>query len=111
MEDGVPEEEEIEWAVKRLQNNRAGGPSRMRAEDLKGWLAAARRGEKDREAETKDGGESRKDDSAGADNWARVLELVQTAFREGELAEESTWQAVVLITIDRTRSIYGVDAP
>ena len=56
MEDGVPEEEEIEWAVKRLQNNRAGGPSRMRAEDLKGWLAAASRGEKEKEAETKDGG-------------------------------------------------------
>ena len=26
-----------------------------------------------------------------------MVELVQTAFREGELAEESTWQAVVLI--------------
>ena len=25
VEDGVPEEGEIEWAVKRLQNNRAGG--------------------------------------------------------------------------------------
>ena len=61
-------EEEIESAVKRLQNNRAGGPSRMRAEDLKGWLAAVRRGEKEREAETKDGGESRKNDSAGAEN-------------------------------------------
>ena len=25
VEDGVPEEGEVEWAVKRLQNNRAGG--------------------------------------------------------------------------------------
>ena len=25
------------------------------------------------------------------------MDLVQTAFREGELAEESTWQAVILI--------------
>ena len=98
MEDGVPGEEEIEWAVKRLRNNRAGGPPRMRAEDLKGWLAVARRGEKEREAETKDGGGGgRKNDSAVAENWARVVERVQTAFREGELAEESTWQAVVLI--------------
>ena len=32
----------------------------MRAEYLKGWLAAARRGEKEREAATKDGGEARK---------------------------------------------------
>ena len=36
VEDGVPEEGYIEWAVKRLRNNRAGGASRMRAEDLKG---------------------------------------------------------------------------
>ena len=28
----------------------------MRAEDLKVWLAAARRGEKEREMKTKDGG-------------------------------------------------------
>ena len=35
----------------------------MRAEDLKGWLAAARRGEKEREAVTKDGGE--KNEKAG----------------------------------------------
>ena len=56
VEDGIPTEAEIEWAVKRLQNNRAGGPSRMRAEDLKGWLAAARRGGKERYAATKDGG-------------------------------------------------------
>ena len=32
------------------------------------------------------------------DNWKRVMDLVQSAFREGNLAEEATWQAVVLIT-------------
>ena len=53
----------------------------MRAEDLKGWLAAARRGEKEREAAVKDGGESQKNNSVGAENWAQVVELVQTAFR------------------------------
>ena len=26
------------------------------------------------------------------------MELIQTAFREGDLAEETTWQAVVLIS-------------
>ena len=46
VEDGVPDEGEIEWAVKRLRNNRAAGPLRMRADDLKGWIAAARREEK-----------------------------------------------------------------
>ena len=58
----------------------------MRAEYLKGWLAAARRGEKEREAATKDGGEIRKDDKAGAENWAQVVDLVQTAFQEEDLA-------------------------
>ena len=50
----------------------------MRAEDLKGWLAVARREEKEREAATKDGGEGeiRKDKKAGAENWARVVGLV-----------------------------------
>ena len=31
------------------------------------------------------------------ENWARVVELLQTAFWDGDLAEEATWQAVVLI--------------
>ena len=31
------------------------------------------------------------------ENWARVMELVQTAFWDRDLAEEATWQAVVLI--------------
>ena len=46
VEDKVPDEGKIEWVVKRLRNNRSGGPSRMWAEHFKGWLAAARRGEK-----------------------------------------------------------------
>ena len=43
VEDCVPSEAEVVWSVKRLRNNRAGGLSRMQAEDLKGWLAATRR--------------------------------------------------------------------
>ena len=75
VEDGVPDEGEIEWAVKRLRNNRAGGASRMRAEDLKGWFAAAWRREKKRENADKEGG-GREDTREGAKNWARVVELV-----------------------------------
>ena len=56
VKDGVPEEGVIEWAVKHLRNNRAGGTSRMRAEDQKGWLAAARKGEKKGETAEKEGG-------------------------------------------------------
>ena len=96
MEDRVPGEGEIEWAVKRLPNNRARGGSRMRAEDLKGWLTAARRGEKKGETVEKEGG-GREDRREGAENWARVVELVQMAFRDGDLDEEATWQVVVLI--------------
>ena len=68
----------------------------MRAEDLKGWLVAERRGEKKGETADKEGG-GREDTRAGAENWARVVELMQTAFRDRDLAEEATWQAVVLI--------------
>ena len=45
VEDKVPDEGEIEWAVKRLRNNRSGGPLQIQAEHLKRWLGAAQRGE------------------------------------------------------------------
>ena len=72
----------------------------MRAEDLKGWLTAARREEKEREARTKDGGDGEGEQEAQTEaegHWGRVVEIVQTASWEGELAEEAIWQAVVLI--------------
>ena len=46
VEDSVPEEGEIEWAVKRLHSNRSGRASQMRAEHIKGWLGAAQRAKK-----------------------------------------------------------------
>ena len=33
----------------------------------------------------------------GEDLWGKVVELTQTAFREGNMTEEATWQTVVLI--------------
>ena len=33
----------------------------------------------------------------GEDLWGKVVELTQTAFREGNLAEEATCQTVVMI--------------
>ena len=68
----MPEEEEVEWAVKLLRNNRAGGPSRMMADDLKGWLAAARKREKKEETAEKEG-EGLQDTREGAENWRRVV--------------------------------------
>ena len=95
VEDKVPEEGEIEWAVKRLRNNCSGGPSQMQAEHLKGWLAVERRGETGETADTEGG--DQENTREGAENWARFVDVVQTAFRDGHLAEEATWQVVVLI--------------
>ena len=43
----MPEEGEVEWEVNRLRSNRSGGPLGMREEHIKGWLAAARREDKE----------------------------------------------------------------
>ena len=67
----------------------------MRAEHLKEWLAEARRGEKGETADKAGGGQE--DTQEGTENWVRVVELVQTTFRDGDLAEEATCQVVVLI--------------
>ena len=50
VDDSVPTEDEIEWAVTRLCNHRSRGPSGMRSEHLKRWLATAQKVE---EAENK----------------------------------------------------------
>ena len=101
----MPEEGEIEWAVKRLRNNRSRGASRMQEEHVKRWLAAARKSEKygdtagGKEAATATAEGSQETTAAqeGEENGTRVVGLVQESFREGKLAEEATWQAVVLI--------------
>ena len=77
----------------------------MWADHIKRWLAAAQRAEKeesmaegeDRSTATETGYPEDTLTQEGEDNWTRFMDIVQTAFREGELAEEATWQAVVLI--------------
>ena len=54
MDDLVLTEDDIEWAVKRLRNHRYGGPSGMRSEHLKGWLAAAKKKEREEGASEKE---------------------------------------------------------
>ena len=46
VDDSVPTEDEIEDAVKNLRQNSSRGPSGMRAEHLKGWLTASKRGKR-----------------------------------------------------------------
>ena len=41
------------------------------------------------------------------DNWTRVVDLVQSASREGKLAEEAMWQVVVLIP-KRKKDYWGI---
>ena len=46
VEDLVPTEDVIEWAVKRVCNQRSGGASDIRDEHIKVWLAETREKEK-----------------------------------------------------------------
>ena len=50
LDDSVPTEDEIEWAMKRLRNHRSGGPPGMQADHLKMWLEVARKAEKEETA-------------------------------------------------------------
>ena len=89
----VPTEDKIAEAVTKLRRNRSGGPSRICAEHLKGWLTASKRGGG---AEEK-GKEKTETEEEGEEMWGKVVEMTQTAFREGKLAKEATWQTVVMI--------------
>ena len=93
VDDLVPTEDEIAEAVKKLRRNRSGGASGIRAEHLKGWLAAAKIGKVAEE----NGEEKTEAEEDGGDLWGKVVEITQMAFREGNLAEEAMWQTVVLI--------------
>ena len=54
LDDSVPMEDKIEWMAKRLKNHRSGGPSGMRDEHLKGWLAAKKKKEREEAAAGKE---------------------------------------------------------
>ena len=109
VDDSVPTEDKIEWAVKRLRNHHSGGTLGMREEHVKRWLAMARKAEKEETEATTTSRVGMKESSGTtavqsetepteADNWTMVVDLVKLVLREGNLAKEATWQAVVLIT-------------
>ena len=88
VDDSVPTEDKIEWAVMQLSNHRSGGASRMRAEHLKGWMATVRKSEEaDKELKTTmeregitENGESLATQAqleTEADNWTMVVDLIQ----------------------------------
>ena len=83
INDLVPTKDEIAEAVTKLSRNRSGRPSRNRAEHLKGWLAAAKRG-----GLAEENGEDKTEaEEEGGELWGKVVEINQTAFWEGMLAE------------------------
>ena len=101
-------DDEIELAVKRLRNNRSGGPLGMRAEHLKGWLAEPRKeeaaAEEAKEVEAGEGAgeaiiipgggepeEKRDTETNEITHWDNVVALVRASLGEGRLAEEYKW--------------------
>ena len=82
VDDSEPTEDKIEDAVKKLRCNRSGGPSGIRDEHPKGWLAASKRGKQAAEK-----GEEKTEGEEEEPHWENFVELIQTAFWEGELAE------------------------
>ena len=92
----VTTEDEIEKAVKKLRSNISRGALEMQAEHLKEWLTASKR-EKIEAAEKGEGKTDGEEGGPTEPHWENLVELIQTAFREGELAKEAMWQAVVLI--------------
>ena len=55
----------------------------MQAEHLKGWLAASKRGKQ----ATEKGEGKTEGEEEGEPHWENLVEILQTAFREGDLAE------------------------
>ena len=58
----------------------------MRTKHLKGYLAASNRGKLDEEM----GEEKTAEEEEGGELWGKLVKLIHTAFREGEMAVEET---------------------
>ena len=82
INDAPPTPDEVAEACMELKRNRACGPSGMRNEDLRRWLANYRK---------RDATETDKEP------WLHVLEIVDSAFRDGELPKALTLSLLVII--------------
>lgn len=88
VDDSVPSEEEIRNAVARLRNNRATGPSKMRAEDVKNWLKLAYP-EANKEGEAPPAPEPAQ--------WLQLVDLIQTMFSTGAIPARAKWSILCLL--------------
>ena len=80
IDDVVPEPDEIADAIRGLRNGKSPGPSKVRAEHLKEWVKEAYR-----------------DVDPYQGNWDRVVDLIQTCFRERQVPTQMSWSTVVLL--------------
>ena len=80
IDDVVPEPDEIADAIKGLRNGKSPGPSKIRAEHLKEWVKEAYR-----------------EHHPYQGNWNRVVDLIQTCFRERQVPTQILWSTVVLL--------------
>ena len=106
VDNSVPTEEEIDWAETQLRNHCYVGPTGMREEHLKRWLVKKRKSEKNVTTITTRAGTKENRGTTAvhpakepmeAENWEMVVELVHSAFWEGNLVEEAMWRAMFLI--------------
>ena len=81
VNDDILEEVEIDIAVLGLKGGRAGGPSGIRAKDLKGWRQEVKR-KKDIEDR----------------RWEPVVRLVQVMFRDRTVPEDIYWETMVFLS-------------
>ena len=86
IKDDTPTDEEIRETVRGLRNGRAGGASKIRAEDVKDWLRGVVLEET--EAEGTEG---------AGNNWRLLVALIQAIWEEGVIPQQMRWMIVVLI--------------
>ena len=101
-DDEAPSDEELRRATKRGGNNKSGGISGMRVEDLKDWLAGAEREEEEAEKEREAGHEGR------GDMWRLLVKLVQHIWNTGEIPRQMLRTIIVLIPKGTSGDFRGI---
>ena len=94
--DEAPSDAEIRAAVRACHTGRAGGGSKMRAEDLKHWLAMMET------EETESGFAGR------GDTWRMLVQLVQNIWETGEIPRQMLWTIMVLIPKGNSGDFRGI---
>ena len=89
VDDTIPTSEEIKATISRLRNNRATGPSRMKAETLKDWRKQAFP-----EEYAMEGADIPEPDTT---QWDILCSLIGHIFQTGEIPSELKWSVLALL--------------